>query len=186
MFLDGGALQMAAGDLSTFAFVFDMNQLFENFIASFIRKHSAEILTDELRACDFLLQSRGASRHLARRDEASVFLTRPDIAFRDAAKQFPLLLDTKYKRLDKADRRMGVSQSDFYQMHAYAHRYDCRRIMLLYPQMAGAGGSLKACFKLEDCEKIVDAASVNLCIDLSSKQSRQQLIFELRTVFAGE
>jgi 5-methylcytosine-specific restriction enzyme subunit McrC len=186
MFLDSGALQIAAGDLSTFAFVFDMNQLFEKFIAGFIHRYAAQVLSDELKACDFLPQSRGASLHLARRDEKKVFQTRPDIAFRSGGEKFPLLIDTKYKRLNERDTKLGVSQSDFYQMHAYAHRYSCSRVILLYPQINGVKESPKACFKLERCNHTVEVASVNLCVDLGVKTERQKLVNELKTLFSRE
>src|SRR4029077_7646320 len=39
LFLEGGVLQMAAGDLSSFAFVFDMNRVFEAFLVNFVRKY---------------------------------------------------------------------------------------------------------------------------------------------------
>jgi len=185
VFLDGGALQMAAGDLSTFAFVFDMNQLFEKFIAGFVHRHAGEILPDELRDCDFLPQSRGASRYLAERGQRKVFQTKPDIVFRDGLR-FPLLVDTKYKSLDERDRKLGVSQADFYQMHAYAHRYRCKRVLLLYPQTVGASGSVRACFKLEECEHTVEVSSINLFIDFSRKADRQKFITELRTSFSQE
>ena len=185
VFLDGGALQMAAGDLGTFAFVFDMNQLFEKFITGFVHRHSGEILSDELKVCDFLPQSRGASRYLAKRDEQTVFQTKPDIAFRSGA-HFPLLIDTKYKRLDERDRKLGVSQADFYQMHAYAHRYACSRVVLLYPQTAGATGATRACFKLEGCSHTVEVSTVNLNANLNSKVGRQKLIAELKTSFSQE
>jgi 5-methylcytosine-specific restriction enzyme subunit McrC len=183
-FLDGGALQLAAGDFSTFAFVFDMNQLFEKFVAGFVHRHAAEILPDELKVCDFLPQSRGANRYLARRDEKTVFQTKPDIAFRKG-EEFPLLLDTKYKRLDERDRKLGVSHADFYQMHAYAHRYSCSRVVLLYPQTAGVKGCTRAIFKLEECKHAVEVASVNLCVDLSLKTEKEKLLHELKILFSG-
>jgi 5-methylcytosine-specific restriction enzyme subunit McrC len=185
VFLDGGALQMAVGDLTTFAFVFDMNQLFEKFITGFVHRHSLDILSDELKACDFLPQSRGASRYLAKRDEKTVFQTKPDIAFRNG-EHFPLLVDTKYKRLDERDRKLGVSQADFYQMHAYAHRYACSRVLLLYPQTAGSSGATRACFKLEECPHTVEVSTVNLNANLNSKGDRQKLIAELRLSFSQE
>lgn len=185
IFLDGGALQMAAGDLSTFAFVFDMNQLFEKFVAGFVHRHAAEILSEELRACDFLPQSRGASRYLARKDEKTVFQTRPDLAFRDKL-HFPLLVDTKYKRLDERDKQLGVSQTDFYQMHAYAHRYKCDRVILMYPQTTAASGPTRACFKLEECAHSVEVVTINLAVNLSSKTERQKLVAELRATFSQE
>lgn len=185
VFLDGGALQMAAGDLSTFAFVFDMNSLFEKFVAGFVQRHASEILSRELKTCEFLPQSRGASRYLAKRDDRTVFQTKPDIAFRNEL-QFPLLVDTKYKRLDERERKLGVSQADFYQMHAYAHRYACTRVLLLYPQIAGASGPVRACFKLEECDHTVEVSSIDLCVDLSRNSERQKLIEELRTSFSRE
>ncbi len=185
VFLDGGALQMTAGDLTTFAFVFDMNLLFENFIAGFIRRHRSEILPAEFSSYDFLPQSRGARRYLANREGKTVFQTIPDISFRNGD-EFPLLIDTKYKRLDGTDRKVGVAQTDFYQMHAYAHRYNCNRVVLLYPQTAASAAPLKACFKLEDCEKVIEANSVNICVDLSTRDGRNSLVSELKTLFPVE
>ena len=49
LFIEGSALQLAAGDVTAFAFVFDMNQLFEAFAVNFIRRHRYDILPVELR-----------------------------------------------------------------------------------------------------------------------------------------
>lgn len=176
---------MSAGDLSTFAFVFDMNALFETFIASFLHRHASQILPEAYLQYDFLPQSRGARRFLATRENTAVFQTRPDLAFR-TGDRFPLLMDTKYKILDEKDRRLGVSQSDFYQMHAYAHRYNCNRVVLIYPQNAQWSAPLKACFKLEDCNKVIEVASVNICVDLGSNAGRADLIRELNQLFPTE
>ena len=182
LFLDGGSLQLAAEDFSTFSFVFDMNQLFESFIATFIRRHALEILPPELLACDYLVQSRGEHRHLATREARNVFRTKPDIVFRRDT-QFPLILDTKYKKLNAADFRLGVDQSDFYQMHAYAHRYGCEDVVLLYPQTAGTLKPLSESFKLADCNKVIRVATVNLQINLARKSGRAVLVEELKTLF---
>ena len=185
LFLDGGALRTTPGDLLTFAFVFDMNLLFEKFIAGFIHRHASDILPETFRRYDLLSQSRGERRFLAKRESRSVFQTKPDLAFR-AGTQFPLLIDTKYKCLDKQDRTLGVSHQDFYQMHAYAHRYNCDRVVLLYPQTRDTTAPLKACFKLEDCEKLIEAASINICVDLASTTGRAELIGELKQLFPTE
>jgi 5-methylcytosine-specific restriction enzyme subunit McrC len=185
LFLDGGTLQMTAGDLSTFAFVFDMNQLFEAFIASVIYRHRSEIFDDQLADCELLTQSHGTTMFLARRGERNVFQTKPDLAIRKAPDYFPLLIDTKYKRLDKSDLKLGVSQSDFYQMYAYAHRYECPRVVLLYPQMEGTVEPLRACFPLHSGSKTIEAATVDLRLDMRNKQSRQNLVNELKTILKG-
>jgi 5-methylcytosine-specific restriction endonuclease McrBC regulatory subunit McrC len=111
-----------------------MNQLFEAFVINFIWRHRKDVLPQEFRNCDLLPQSCGINNYLARTEQKLVFLLKPDLAFRDKAGQLPLLLDAKHKRLDKADPKLGVSQSDFYQMHAYARCYDGGRIVLLYPR----------------------------------------------------
>jgi 5-methylcytosine-specific restriction enzyme subunit McrC len=185
LFLDGGALQLSAGDLSTFAFTFDMNQLFEAFVINFIRRHRAEILPPDIQTCELLSQSHGATRYLARRASKSVFLLKPDLVFRDQLAQFPLLLDAKYKRLDKTDAKLGVSQADFYQMHAYAHRYECPRVLLLYPQVVGMVQPLRAGFDVEDTSISIVAATVDLRIDLSRAQGRASLAGELRDILGG-
>lgn len=182
LFLDGGSLQMAAEDFSTFAFVFDMNELFESFVASFIRRHASAILPAELQACDYLVQSRGENRHLATREDRNVFRTKPDVVFR-RDQEFPLIIDTKYKRLDAANLRLGVDQSDFYQMHAYAHRYGCDDILLLYPQTAETLKPLNEVFRLADCNKVIRVATVNLQIDLARKSGRDMLVSELKALF---
>jgi 5-methylcytosine-specific restriction enzyme subunit McrC len=188
LFLEGGSLQLAAGDFTTFSFVFDMNQLFEAFIVNFIRRHRAEIFqaAPALQACDLLPQAHGTSVYLAQRETSQpVFLLKPDLAFRNQAKQFPLLIDTKYKRLDETDIKFGISQADFYQMYAYARRYDCPRVLLLYPQTIEMARSLRASFSLQTTDKVIEAATVNLRITLSSSQERQKLIDELKSILGG-
>jgi hypothetical protein len=54
----------------------------------------------------------------------------------DRRRDKPLLvIDTKWKRLKGSidDPKRGVGHADIYQMMAYAHVYECDRLMLLYP-----------------------------------------------------
>ena len=41
-------MQLAARDLSAFAFVFDMNRVFEAFVVNFVRRHRHAILPPDL------------------------------------------------------------------------------------------------------------------------------------------
>ena len=187
LFLDGGALQMQAGDVTTFAFVFDMNQLFEMFLAKFIQRHREEILPDNLKGCALLLQSRGISLYLAERAcHGEVFRLKPDLVFlmptENSDKPFPLLLDMKYKILDRDNRRQGVAPDDFYQMHAYAHRYKCPRVVLVYPQIAEMLEPLREAFELQESDKIVTAATVDLRIRLETNEGRRHLKEELTEI----
>jgi 5-methylcytosine-specific restriction enzyme subunit McrC len=188
LFLDAGSLQMATDDFTTFSFVFDMNRLFEAFITNFIGRHRAEIFqaASELRNCDLMPQSHGASLYLAKKeDQRAVFLLKPDMAFRNEAKRFPLLLDTKYKRLKAEDIKLGVSQADFYQMYAYARRYDCPRVLLLYPQTSEMTQRLRVRFPLLANDKVIEAATVNMQIALSNARDKQRLIDELKLILGG-
>jgi 5-methylcytosine-specific restriction enzyme subunit McrC len=183
LFLDGGALQLAADDLTTFAFVFDMNRLFEAFIANFIRRHRDEILPPALQQCDMLVQSRGAACFLARMNGKPVFQLRPDIAFRDGS-GFPFLLDTKYKGLNAADTTLGVSRNDFYQMYAYAHRYDCPRVLLLYPQTTATPTALRRNFNLAVSNAIIEVATIDIREDFSRRFTQAVLVHELSEMFS--
>jgi 5-methylcytosine-specific restriction enzyme subunit McrC len=185
LFLDGGTLQMSAGNFSTFAFVFDMNQLFEAFIASFIHRHRSQVLDKQLADCELLIQSRGTNFYLAQHEHRGVFQVKPDLAWRDNAKCFPILIDTKYKRLDQHDRRYGISQADFYQMHAYAHRYECPRVILLYPQMTEMSEPLRRPFVVVRTNEVIEAATIDLQIDMRNKVEQKKLVDELREILKG-
>jgi 5-methylcytosine-specific restriction enzyme subunit McrC len=184
LFLAQEAPQLAADRLDAFAFVFDMNKVFEDFIAEFIRRHRATILPSAWQGCDLLVQTSDAARHLATREGGQeVFRLLPDLAFRlDGT--FPLLLDTKYKRLDSSDTKLGVAQGDFYQMYTYAQRYACPHVLLLYPQTADQAIPLRGEFiiDLAGRDGVITAATVDLRGDLGTIAARQGLAAELRSI----
>ncbi|HMA33848.1 MAG TPA: hypothetical protein VKY74_05145 [Chloroflexia bacterium] len=185
LFLAQDAPQLGGGTLDTFAFVFDMNRLFEDFIAEFIRRHRATILPPAWQDCELLVQTQGATLHLATQAGGrQSFELRPDLAFRLAG-AFPLLLDTKYKQLKDTDAKLGVAQGDFYQMYAYAQRYHCPRVLLLYPQTAGLDAPLQVPFAADGPggAAVITAATVDLRGDLGQATVRQALQARLRTLF---
>jgi 5-methylcytosine-specific restriction enzyme subunit McrC len=109
LFLDHESLRFSAGDLTTFAFVFDMNKLFETFVIRFIQRHRQEVLPGSLQNCELLPQARGAIRYLAQYQNRPIFQLQPDLAFRRGS-EFPLLLDTKYKLFNDRERKLGVAK----------------------------------------------------------------------------
>jgi 5-methylcytosine-specific restriction enzyme subunit McrC len=185
LFLDGGTLQMTAGAVSTFAFVFDMNRLFETFIAEFIRRHRAEIFDDQLADCELLIQSRGGRLFLAQQNERGVFQLIPDLTCR-SGKSFPLLIDTKYKRLDRTDRMLGISQADIYQMLAYAHRYESPRVVLLYPETGEITAKIRRTFVIERTNELIQAATVDLRLDMRSMDAQRKLAQELKDILTEQ
>jgi 5-methylcytosine-specific restriction enzyme subunit McrC len=54
------------------------------------------------------------------------------------------VIDTKWKMIGQnpEDKKRGVSQSDVYQMMAYARLYHCREVMLLDPHHVGLGNEV--------------------------------------------
>lgn len=132
MFLDGTSPDVSHGNAESYALLFDMNDLFEKFVGR------------ELRRC---LQPQGLRVHLQHaryhlmRDPsngANLFALRPDIVVFEDGKTV-CIADTKWKRLLLEERKLGVQQGDLYQMLAYADRYACNSILMLYPYQAGDG-----------------------------------------------
>jgi 5-methylcytosine-specific restriction enzyme subunit McrC len=185
LFLDGGVMQMTAGDLSSFAFVFDMNRVFEAFVVNFVRKYRHQILPPDLWDCDLLPQARGAPHWLARSGGKPVFRLKPDLAVR-RGREFPLLVDAKYKGLEPDVPGAGVAQGDFNQMFAYAHRYDCPRVLMLYPQTTDIPSAFTQEFTLEGTNgKTVMVATVDIRLDLGSPDGRKQVVERLKEVCQG-
>ncbi len=128
LLLESSTLNLSAGRISQLAFVFDMNKLFEEFVAEFLKRNASKI-------------DLGEGRHLAgvsyQRRLGCLFgefnMDVDLVLTDDVGDNF--LVDTKYKTLDANERHGGLSQADFYQMYAYGsagkQRYE--DIVLLYP-----------------------------------------------------
>ncbi len=65
LFLEQQAIQLAGGDTPSFAFTFDMNRLFEGFIAGFLVRYRAAILPEAMRHCQIHVQAHGMTHVLA-------------------------------------------------------------------------------------------------------------------------
>jgi len=181
LFLQNLGLELLANDQTAFAFLFDMNQLFEGFLTGFLQRHRREILLDDLSDCQLLPQGRQAVCYLAKYQNRRVFKLKPDLVFRDRDR-YPLLMDFKYKRLNPSDRKLGISEADFYQMYAYLNRFQAPQVTLVYPQTAGMVEPIRACFSLEGSSGEIRAVTVNLLRDLSAKGAHKELIAELRQI----
>ena len=135
MFIEHAVIRLSAGKRQTFAFMFDMNILFERFVAGFLQRHRPTVFTG-LDPPNIREQNQGRSRYLARRmpDGVEQFRLRPDLLLEDRRRLPLLIVDTKYKQLDPGTRNMGISEADAYQMLAYSAAFECPSALLLYPQ----------------------------------------------------
>ena len=181
MFVEHTILQLSAGGRQTFAFVFDMNLLFEQFVAQFLLRHKRFIFPDAGETLKLRLQSTGKVNYLARQmpGQGDVFHLKPDILVENRYGKPILIVDTKYKQLDAGRGDAGVSEGDMYQMLAYATGFDCPRTLLIYPQSAGRGPVSQE-FKTYNTENRHFVATINLRQPLEKPDG---LIQRLRDIF---
>lgn len=184
LFIEGNVVETSTGSVGAFAFTFDMNLLFERFIARFIKENRDAVLPESLKNCNIHMQSN--RRAFAKKsDGKNVFYLQPDIIFKDDD-LVKLIIDTKYKVLNNADRKFGVSISDMYQMAAYASRYECSNIILLYPRTADINESVLERYKLEKIDCTIKIATVDLRIDFTDLTKKQELIHNIKEVLQKE
>lgn len=126
LFISKMSPDVAKGGKSSFSLLFDMNLLFEEYVGRQLRK--------ELAAHGLSVSLQHSQHHLMQSEdgEVSMFRLKPDIVVAGAGVTY-CIADTKYKRLQLEERKLGVAQADLYQMLGYAHRYHCERLLMLYP-----------------------------------------------------
>lgn len=165
-------------DLKLFAFLLPMEYLFEDFVFGFINKELKEIN----------VKSQISSTHL---DEGKIFGLKPDLCITTPTKNF--IADTKYKIAysNNNDPQNGISQSDLYQMVAYAIRFEIQDIVLLYPSMLKSKENGMSSIQIKDklaLDKEIDISAHQLPIinyDLFSAESNFRNI-ELKELFRNQ
>lgn len=155
----GGRFQTtSAGGGAGYSLLFDMNALFEEYVARMLRR--------ALAGTELSVVTQGGRLYcLERPDGRGLFQTRPDILIKRGS-EVVQVIDTKWKRIgDRVDDpKQGVSQSDVYQMMAYGQLYDCERLTLLYPHHAGMGRKegVQETNQVTGCKYRLEAATVDI------------------------
>lgn len=172
----------SSGKTETFTFLFSMHSLFEEFIATTIKKHAAEFGFERDKVY-VQAKSRKRSLLIDSHDEARRFFLKPDLLVEDDSNLTKLIIDTKWKALksDKEDSKNGVSQSDIYQVYAYSKRYVCNNNLLLYPKITGA--SRKRYLIDDDLKKEINVDFIDMNRDLRRKHS--DFIIDLKNILEG-
>ena len=129
LILQGRSPTVQAGRERSFSLLFDMNRVYEDFIAAFLKKQ----VIPHLDGYRLYPQAKNQRRHLMRDRDRGVLLLQPDILIKSNDRQ--LVLDTKWKQFSGK-----VGRNDLYQIYAYTKRYECQRSVLLYPQVLEAEG----------------------------------------------
>lgn len=124
--LEGLFPDVRTGDAAGSALLFNMEKLFETVLGLRIR-HACHASAGNRISVG--LQS--PMKNLA----TSGFQLRPDITIQ-TGNESVAIIDAKWKRLDLSMSNSGVSSADAYQMNAYADRYHCNRLALVYPATA--------------------------------------------------
>ena len=119
----------SAGPIDGHALLFEMNILFEEYVA--------RLLARALAGTDLSVSAQGGHRDCLFEGETGRFRTRPDLIVRQGSR-IAMIIDTKWKRITRIDDpKRGVSQADVYQLMAYSQLYDCPHVVLLYPHHGG-------------------------------------------------
>ena len=145
--------------------LFPMEKLFEDAVASLLRRALAS--ASWARGIDVVAQG-GARKCLGDWNEGAVaegmhFATFPDIQLK-RGREVLAIIDTKWKRLatNPLDAKRGISQSDVYQMMAYARLYRCDRLMLLYPDVPGARPDQTHRYGVHDGQEMLAIGRIDL------------------------
>ena len=109
-----------AGTSDATALLFPMEKVFEGYVTKYVKRVFGN---------DWTVKSQSKSEYLY--DEPKKFKLIPDILLK--RDNCTIVMDTKWKRLNKGNKNYGISQADMYQMYAYSHKYDANQVWLIYP-----------------------------------------------------
>lgn len=132
-FLAGQSPNIHAGENRTLGLLFDMNVLFEEFVAKILRSALPP---------GYQLRTQGPRAYLARDNHTGDkrFQMKPDICVTRPDGEIEAIIDTKWKLVNATDaaNKYGVQQADMYQLRTYADAYECSRVALWYPASPAA------------------------------------------------
>ena len=134
------------GGDKAFALLFDMNKLFESFVAWHLK-----------RACgnERVIKAQESHKYLLQIGGVSKFQIKPDIVCREGnsgGNNVVFIADTKWKILESSESKTyGIAQGDLYQMFAYLAKYECENGFLIYPQIEEIEAS-----EIEDTKALQD------------------------------
>jgi 5-methylcytosine-specific restriction enzyme subunit McrC len=162
----------STGGSDGFSLLFEMNTLFEEFVARILRRalapHGLQVVSQG-----------GRLYCLEAQDRPGLFQTKPDILVKRRG-EVVQIIDTKWKRIASKidDPKQGVSQGDVYQMMAYGQLYRCPQLTLLYPHHAGLAGAegLQAIHRVASGDHWLGIATIDVALGAGIQQRLQTLV----------
>ena len=156
MFLAGVSPDVITGRPEALSLLFDMNKLFEEFVYRRIAKVASRM--------NLVAKDQKPQRYLARCtvNDSDMFKMMPDISILDNQGKILAIIDTKWKLLNPEKPKYDISQSDMYQMLAYATQYHCNNIILLYPFNANLEKPLPS-LRIKQGGQRISIKTVDLC-----------------------
>lgn len=136
LFLLGQSVHLLAGAQQAWAFVLDMNQLFEAFVTSLLQSNRIRIIPPQWKETVIETQGGRVPKYLARPNYSNAkpfSQIKPDILIKRGSTPF-LIIDAKNKVLSHQPVYASIAEDDLYQMVAYATRLRCPNVLLLYPR----------------------------------------------------
>lgn len=117
------------GDWHGMSLLFPMEKLFENYVAYHLRRNLIH----------WNVKTQISSQHICFYEDKPIFRLRPDIHIQHKETKQIIVLDTKWKLINKNDRagRFGLKDGDIQQMFAYSHFYleHASEVILIYPHL---------------------------------------------------
>jgi 5-methylcytosine-specific restriction enzyme subunit McrC len=149
LILDGFSPLTMQGKNTAFSLLFPMEAVFESYVASILRKQLPDNLS---------LKTQASSEYLVTHDGDKRFMLKPDLLLQNSYSKDKgvnaCVLDTKWKLVNSSDKKnkYGLSQSDFYQMFAYGHKYlkGKGELFLIYPSHADFQEAIEKSFDFNE------------------------------------
>ena len=149
IFLNDQTFSPYKGKDIAYALLFDMNLLFESYVAHFFKKQfKGRVKTQDKK--HKLIESH------------RLFQLRPDIVMDD-----DIVLDTKWKLINQESKNYDLSQADLYQMYAYGKKYGSNDVYLIYPKSKDFQSSLDVAFGYDESLRVHILCFD--CMDVSNK-----------------
>ncbi|MEZ8548510.1 McrC family protein [Vibrio cyclitrophicus] len=156
LILNGFSPQTMKGSTNAASLLFPMEKVFEDYVAKVLK---AQLAT---KRPELTLSTQATGQHLATYDNRGKFSLRPDLLIQHGSVN-KVVLDTKWKLLDSSVTHSNISQSDVYQMFAYAKKYlkpsgiDLsvgKDVVLIYPWQDNFDDPLEHYYDLDDGHRL--------------------------------